>query len=249
MSETMDYAPVLNAMEPPEGLVHWVLGQGKLQHEVLLYKAGWAYEPLEDRNVPVVEVTCSGCGRTFHARKITAGGCCSSYAPAPFGWWNELTGEAVISGSHSTCPYCSTAAEVKHVSAVPGGVDQYWNMAAKLEMDLDSDQVRYPKDLKAAHDRAVERFNLQKDQLVQAGFDKRRAELEKFAWERDGILIRPCASQTELRHEGKCLSHCVASYGKYQNTMEMFNAAWGGFVAWFAETYRPADGCPKEGYE
>ena len=36
MSETMDYAPVLNAMEPPEGLVHWVLGQGKLQHEVLL---------------------------------------------------------------------------------------------------------------------------------------------------------------------------------------------------------------------
>lgn len=472
MSETMDYAPVLNAMEPPEGLVHWVLGQGKLQHEVLLYKAGWAYEPLEDRNVPVVEVTCSGCGRTFHARKITAGGCCSSYAPAPFGWWNELTGEAVISGSHSTCPYCSTAAEVKHVSAVPGGVDQYafvteirrtpggpgerdrlalvdwqvsrhidkrgqtsfhirpwtawvveekkivrlmgytrcisslsrhpleqrktflddygqaglvwpwdagaltgttaenckldlflaqggtylvgylalwrkkpavenlvtsgmgelvnaligeegktnsygrsrgipklpdlhwkevkphrilglsreelrawagkltpkdlrlvawargagltvdlekdleklrylgrsdaeqllktagarrfwrsvryligngkhwwelrdyWNMAAKLEMDLDSDQVRYPKDLKAAHDRAVERFNLQKDQLVQAGFDKRRAELEKFAWERDGILIRPCASQTELRHEGKCLSHCVASYAQ-----------------------------------
>ena len=92
---------------------------------MLLYKAGWAYEPLEDRNVPVVEVTCSGCGRTFHARKITAGGCCSSYAPAPFGWWNELTGEAVISGSHSTCPYCSTAAEVKHVSAVPGGVDQY----------------------------------------------------------------------------------------------------------------------------
>lgn len=126
MSETMDYAPVLNAMEPPEGLVHWVLGQGKLQHEVLLYKAGWAYEPLEDRNVPVVEVTCSGCGRTFHARKITAGGCCSSYAPDPFGWWNELTGEAVISGSHSTCPYCSTAAEVKHVSAVPGGVDQYY---------------------------------------------------------------------------------------------------------------------------
>ncbi len=35
-------------------------------------------------------------------------------------------------------------------------------------------------------------------------------------------------------------------YGKYQNTMEMFNAAWDGFVAWFAETYRPADGYPEE---
>lgn len=30
-------------------------------------------------------------------------------------------------------------------------------------------------------------------------------------------------------------------YEKYQNTSEMFNAAWGAFVAWFAETYRPAD--------
>ncbi len=472
MKETMDYAPALNAMEPPEGLVSWVLDRGELQHEVLMYKAGWEYEPLEDRNVPVAEVACSGCGRTFHARKIDAGACCNSYAPAPFGWWNEVTGEAVISGSHSTCPYCNTAAEVKHVGAVPRGVDQYafvtevrrtpggtggpdrlalvdwqverhidkrgqtcfhtrpwtawvveekkvvrlvgytkclsslsrhelkqrktflddygqadlvwpwdagiltgttaenckldlflaqggtylvgylalwrkrpavenlvtsgmgrlvdaliseedktnsyersrgvpklpavnwkeakphrmlglsraevrawagtlkprdlgliswargaglavdldrdleklrylgksdaaellkeagerrfwraaryligsgkhwwelrdyWSMAAALEMDLDNDQVRYPKDLKAAHDRCVERYNRQKDQLVQAGFDKRMRELEKFAWERDGILIRPCASQTELRQEGKILSHCVAQYAE-----------------------------------
>lgn len=35
-------------------------------------------------------------------------------------------------------------------------------------------------------------------------------------------------------------------YGKYQNTMEMFNAAWDAFTAWFAETYRPADGYPEE---
>lgn len=31
-------------------------------------------------------------------------------------------------------------------------------------------------------------------------------------------------------------------YDKYQNTSEMYNEAWNTFVAWFAETYRPADG-------
>ena len=31
-------------------------------------------------------------------------------------------------------------------------------------------------------------------------------------------------------------------YEKYQNTMEMFNAHYGAWVAWFAENYRPADG-------
>ena len=467
----MDYAPLLNAAAPPEGLVRWTLDRGAFRREYLIYRSAWEYEPLEGHKVPVAEVVCSQCGRTFHAQKIDAGGCCRSYAPAPFGWWNDLTGETVISGSFSTCPYCGTAAEVKHVSNIPAGLDQYayvtevrrlpmegkqdrlalmdwqvnrhidkrgqtrfsvrpwtawvveekkivrlmgytrssfglslhplkqrktflddygraelvrpweagilegttaenckldlflaqggtflvgylalwrqkpavenlvtsglgklvdaliggegtqssykrskgipklrelnwkevkphrmlglsraevrawagkltptdlrlvalargagltvdldkdletlryldlydaarmlekagagrfwravrylvgkgkrwrelkdyWNMAETLEMDLESDQVRYPRDLKAAHDRAVERFNRQKDQLVQEGFDKRRAELEKFSWERDGILIRPCASQTELRQEGKSLSHCVASYAQ-----------------------------------
>lgn len=35
-------------------------------------------------------------------------------------------------------------------------------------------------------------------------------------------------------------------YSKYQNTMQMFNAQWSSFVAWFAETYRPADGYRRE---
>ena len=35
-------------------------------------------------------------------------------------------------------------------------------------------------------------------------------------------------------------------YNKYQNTMQMFNAQWASFVAWFAEKYRPADGYWRE---
>lgn len=36
-------------------------------------------------------------------------------------------------------------------------------------------------------------------------------------------------------------------YDKYQNTSGMFNTAWSAFVAWFAESYRPADGYAAEG--
>ena len=35
---------------------------------------------------------------------------------------------------------------------------------------------------------------------------------------------------------------------KYQNSMEMFNAAYGNFVRWFAGTYDPAQGYRKEGF-
>lgn len=88
----------------------------------------------------------------------------------------------------------------------------YWDMAKRLEMDLEDEQVRWPKDLKTAHDKAVERYNARKDALTSAAFNKRAEELQHLCWEQDGLLIRPCASMEELRNEGKLLHHCVATY-------------------------------------
>lgn len=31
-------------------------------------------------------------------------------------------------------------------------------------------------------------------------------------------------------------------YDKYQNSMEMFNAQWRSYVAWYCNTYHPSDG-------
>lgn len=42
------------------------------------------------------------------------------------------------------------------------------------------------------------------------------------------------------------IDYANGEYSKYQNTMQMFNAKWSSFVAWFAETYRPADGYRTE---
>ena len=90
----------------------------------------------------------------------------------------------------------------------------YWNMAQRLGMDLEDGLVRYPRDPKAAHDGAVERYNQQKDQLLAESFHRRAEELAWLAWEQDGLLIRPCADQEELQKEGKELHHCVATYAQ-----------------------------------
>lgn len=90
----------------------------------------------------------------------------------------------------------------------------YRRMAASLEMDLENSQVRWPKDLKAAHDKVMKLYARRKDEILQAGFSKRAEALAAYSWSRGGILIRPCASEAELRNEGKVLHHCVATYAE-----------------------------------
>ena len=37
-------------------------------------------------------------------------------------------------------------------------------------------------------------------------------------------------------------------WNRYQNTIELYNAAYGNYVEWFANTYRPAEGCGQHGW-
>ena len=469
--EQINYEPYLRGQQPPAALVEWTIKNGGLQQEYLIYKAGWKYEPLEDRNHRAVEVTCTKCGKTFIADRVEAGGCGHNYPPAKFGWWNPLLTENVISGYTTKCPCCRTDAKTIHIGnishqidnhsyvsqvvrlPIPGMQDRlvllewqisryigkegrssygtwlwsawvveerkmvrlkgwqrylstlsytditqkktflddygscelmypfeesvlygttgenckldryiqqggetlvaylavwrkkpalenlimqgcgrmveelihegqytysyqrskgipaltdidwkqkkphlmlhisreefrqykqdltakdvhmigkvtkaglplklsqhlpllrksseyeverilaeqptdlfykilqyigkpgneyislrdYWRMAAALDMDLDSEQVRWPKDLKAAHDYATKAYNKKKTKILKESFDKRRAELDTLSWHCDGILIRPCASQEEMKNEGKLLHHCVARYAE-----------------------------------
>ena len=43
-------------------------------------------------------------------------------------------------------------------------------------------------------------------------FQERAAALERLSYALDGLLIRPCASEAELRAEGRALHHCVGGY-------------------------------------
>lgn len=473
MAERIEYVPLL-PKEPPADLIEWAQREGALKDELLVYRSAYRYLPLEERSEECVEVTCSACGNTFTADKIRSGGCRSGYAPAPFGWFNHMMGEAVISGSPTICPYCGGEMDTRHIGnigqfgaskqafvaafyrlQVPGkrdrlcivdwmiektidkkaqtsysvqlwtawvveekkivrimgyhrwmsglirhrpeqrrnfrddfGVAQlvypwdpkilegttaenskldlyidaggmrlvaylglyvkrphvenlvmqgfaplvkdlinaecersayeasggyprltewinwkekrptkmlgmtkeqakvfrqhdwgkrelsviawsqasgipmewpadverlcalgtyegkqildgqgvsgfwktvryldkgnhdyrylcdYWNMAERLDMDVDDPQVKWPKDLRAAHNKAVERYNAKKEELDAEAFRRRADELRHLCWESDGLMIRPCATANELRAEGKELHHCVATYAE-----------------------------------
>lgn len=470
MGKNIEYVPLL-PKKPPEDLVQWALEQGALNREYLIYRSGRRYLPLEDRTEECVEVVCSACENSFTATKLRGGGCSNAYRPTPFGWRNEETGESVIDGSSTLCPYCGEKTTTRHIGNIrdeirqqcwvpviyrlpvdgvkdrllvvdwmierdidkqgnsrcwthlysawvieekkivrimgrrrvmytigmtkpeqratywdqfmnseliypwnpkimegttaenskldlyieaggtrliaylglyikhpqvenlmmqglaplvkellqvecessqyrqsggyaklqnrvdwkekqpakmlgmnreelrifrecgwtkehlgviswvkdagipvkwPEGINEiykagtyecsqiareqpkalfwkilnykkkcgfpysylrdYWEMAGRLGMDLTNDQVRWPKDLKRAHDSAAERINAQKDAEINQCFATRFDELSWLTWEHEGLMIRPCASMQELRSEGKELHHCVATY-------------------------------------
>lgn len=100
----------------------------------------------------------------------------------------------------------------------------YWSMAARAGLDLDDAHVRLPKDLKREHDRLMEEERIAKNEeekrRKQQEIEKRRPAFAKtvaavtdWAWEADGICIRPVKAEEELMDEGAALHHCVGGYG------------------------------------
>lgn len=462
--EGINYTALL-PKEPPEGLTGWLLSNGGFVEEFLIYRSGRRYVPLEERWEDCVEVICTACEQSFAADKVHTGTCHNAYAPAPFGWYNPRTSEAVICNQHTICPVCGASCTTAHIGNMSAGITRnefttvmsrvtvegsrdrlalvewkttrqidkrgvtrfghtlyaayvveerkivrisghgklfysyydcapvqrktfyddygkycklwpvdpkvlegttaenckldryaadgglhlvaylslwrkrpqvenlimqgcgklvdeliereqnvygtrktipkltgidwkkkrpnemmrmgkadwrswgrgmdardhinwiwaldhdlpvdrerlgllrtnegslksildllgrdafyrglrylqkqkqgwgvlrdYWNMARKLDMDMDAEQVKWPKDLKKAHDAAVKLYNERKDELDNAAFGERLKKLGPMEWHDGGILIRPCATAAELRAEGSTLSHCVYSY-------------------------------------
>lgn len=120
MGEQINYVPYLPT-EPPEGLTKWLLEKGKLSREYLIYRSDWDYEPLEDRRVRAVRVSCTACGRQFVASRAETGGCHAAYTQAPFGWVNEKPLESVIDGDATMCPICGAEAKTIHTVHFGGG--------------------------------------------------------------------------------------------------------------------------------
>lgn len=108
----------------------------------------------------------------------------------------------------------------------------YWRMAEQDGMDLTDNLVRWPRNLNEAHQRQInerlavrEREKAEQERALAEKrakerearrplFAQRAAELERYTYELDGLLIRPCADENELIAEGKALHHCVANYAK-----------------------------------
>ena len=96
----------------------------------------------------------------------------------------------------------------------------YYDLAEKLGYDLNEMTVLLPKNLRAAHDLAVETMNtiklreeaerLKKDEGT---YRRRKKKLEKlYAYKSDGYIVRIPDGGLEIIAEGKALHHCVGGY-------------------------------------
>lgn len=93
-------------------------------------------------------------------------------------------------------------------------LQDYRSMAERLGWDLGEDLVRWPRDLTAAHDRAMELQRAKEHAALHALFLQRAQALDRLSFASEGLLIRPCANETELIREGRELRHCVAQYAR-----------------------------------
>lgn len=89
----------------------------------------------------------------------------------------------------------------------------YWHMVEPAEA-LNDLNIRYPQNLKHAHDECVRLKKWKEDRELAEKFEKRYEELSAYSYQNDIFMIRPCHDEAELINEGKTLEHCVASYAK-----------------------------------
>lgn len=101
-----------------------------------------------------------------------------------------------------------------------GWYRDYIAMSNDLKVDLTHKQVRFPKDIKAAHDQLLPRYNKNKDAIEDGKFAEAVAKiyptLPFTEFEKDGFCIRLPQLRSDLTAEGQSLSHCVGGESYYR---------------------------------
>lgn len=99
-----------------------------------------------------------------------------------------------------------------HRGALEQAYRDYIQECVQLRLNLHDKAVLFPRDLQEAHNRTMAQISFEKNKADQEKFAAQVRKLERLAWERDGLLIRPARTQEELSAEGAALSHCVGGY-------------------------------------
>ena len=84
-----------------------------------------------------------------------------------------------------------------------------------IGLDFNDEVVRFPKDLKAAHDSAVEiangMRNAEKNRAMAELYDK---YTKKYGFEENGFVVIAPKSTAEIVSEGQMMHHCVGGYAE-----------------------------------
>ena len=102
-----------------------------------------------------------------------------------------------------------------------GWYRDYIGMSNECKVDLSYKQVRFPKDIKTAHDQLLDRYNKDKNSIQDTIFaqavEKIYQALPFTQYEKDGYCIRLPLLRSDLITEGQSLNHCVGRDYYYRN--------------------------------
>lgn len=121
---------------PPTELVPWLRERGCFNKNYIIYRATneTVIEYDSTHKEKVVQCTCTACERTFNMQYAKNEACRNSYSSAPFGFFNEATGERVISGQTTICPYCGEGVNVRHIGSFRSTFEdcETWSMTVHV---------------------------------------------------------------------------------------------------------------------
>ena len=106
---------------------------------------------------------------------------------------------------------------VRYLQKVNGNMtmlEDYWDMAERQGLDLENPVIRWPRDLRAAHNRVQEAQRYATTAEQREAFRRMTARCRGLNWTNGEICIRVAESPEELVQEGKTLHHCVGRYAK-----------------------------------
>lgn len=108
------------------------------------------------------------------------------------------------------------------LTRLTGWYKDYIQMSEELRVDLRHKSVRWPKDVREAHDRILVRYHEKEDQILQENLAHTLELLDKgiaeFCTKKFQILIPTC--RADFIREGQSLNHCVGQTGYFQRHIE-----------------------------
>lgn len=107
------------------------------------------------------------------------------------------------------------------INRLTGWYRDYIGMSHDLKVDLTHKLVRFPRDIKVAHDQLLPRYNKNKSDIEDGVFAEAVAKiypsLPFTQYQKDGLCIRLPQLRSDLTTEGQSLSHCVGRESYYKN--------------------------------
>lgn len=106
---------------------------------------------------------------------------------------------------------------VRYLQKVNGNMtmlEDYWYMAERQGLDLENPVIRWPRDLRDAHNRVQEAQRYAATAEQRAAFRRMTERCRGLNWTNGEICIRVAESPEELVQEGRTLHHCVGGYAK-----------------------------------